>query len=48
MNKGLLCGVSFVVHKEKIEFTSVVHKKCFVAGGHHVAGLLVVAIADLQ
>jgi len=36
------------VHKEKIELASVVHKEGLVARGHHVAGLLVVAIANLQ
>ena len=43
-----LCGVSLVVHQEKFEVAGVVDEERLVAGWHHVAGLPVVAIADLQ
>jgi hypothetical protein len=35
------------VHEEKIEVAGVVDEESLVAGRHHVASLLVVAIADL-
>ena len=43
-----LCGVGLVVHKEKLEVAGIVDEEGLVAGRHHVAGLLVVAIADLH
>jgi hypothetical protein len=29
------------VHKEKVDISGVVNEECLVAGGHHVASLLV-------
>ena len=43
----LLGGVGLVVHEEEVEVTGVVDKERLVAGGHHVAGLLVAAVTDL-
>jgi hypothetical protein len=40
--------VSLVVHEEELEVAGVVDEEGLVAGGHHVAGLLVVAVADLK
>jgi hypothetical protein len=36
------------VHEEEVEVTGVVDEERLVAGGHHVAGLLVATVADLQ
>lgn len=35
------------MHKEKFDILGVVHEEGLVAGGHHVAGLLVATVADL-
>ena len=35
------------MHEEKVEVADVVDEEGLVAGGHHVAGLLVVAVANL-
>jgi len=43
----LLCGIGLVVHEEKINVAGVVDEECLVAGGHHVAGLLVGAKTNL-
>ena len=43
----LLGSVGLVVHEEEVEVTDVVDEESLVAGGHHVAGLLVAAVADL-
>lgn len=46
---GLLLGsVCLVVHKEQVEVAGVVDEEGFVAGWHHVTGLLVVSEADLR
>lgn len=42
-----LCGEGLVVHEEEVDITGVVDKEGLVAGGHHVAGLLVGTIANL-
>jgi len=42
-----LSGVGAVVHKEKVELADVVDEESLVAGGHHVAGLLVGTVTDL-
>lgn len=44
----LLGGVGLVVHEQELQVTSVVDEEDLVAGGGHVAGLLVVAETDLQ
>lgn len=36
-----------VVHEQHVDVVDVVHEEGFVAGGHHVAGFLVRAVADL-
>ncbi len=41
IGSNVLCGVGLVVHKEKVNITSVVDEESLVAGWHHVAGLLV-------
>ena len=43
-----LCGVGSVVHKEKVEVADVVDEEGLVAGGHHVACLLVGPETDLK
>jgi hypothetical protein len=43
----LLGGVGLVVHEEEVEVAGVVDKERLVAGGHHVAGLLVATVTDL-
>ena len=43
----VLCGEGGVVHEEKVELADVVDEESLVAGGHHVAGLLVGTVADL-
>lgn len=46
--KGVvLSGVGAVVHEEKVELADVVDEESLVAGGHHVAGLLVGSVTDL-
>jgi hypothetical protein len=35
------------VHKEEVEVAGVVDEEGLVAGGHHVAGLLVGSVANL-
>jgi len=40
--------VGSVVHKEKLDIVDVADEESLVAGGGHVAGLLVGAIADLK
>ena len=44
----LLGSVGPVVHEEQVEVAGVVDEEGLVAGGHHVAGLLVAAVANLQ
>jgi hypothetical protein len=43
----VLSGVGAVVHEEKVELADVVDEESLVAGGHHVAGLLVGTVTDL-
>ena len=43
----VLGGVGLVVHQEELDVVDVADEERLVAGGHHVAGLLVGAIADL-
>ena len=43
----LLGGVGLVVHEEEVEVAGVVDEESLVAGGHHVAGLLVGTVANL-
>jgi hypothetical protein len=43
----ILSGVGAVVHQEELNVLGVVNEESLVAGGHHVAGLLVGAITDL-
>jgi hypothetical protein len=43
----LLGGVGLVVHEEEVEVAGVVDEESLVAGGHHVAGLLVASVANL-
>lgn len=45
---NVLSGVSAVVHEEEVEVAGVADEESLVARGHHVAGLLVGAIADLD
>lgn len=45
--RGNLGGVGAVVHHQELEVLDVVDQEGLVAGGHHVAGLLVGAVADL-
>lgn len=45
---NVLGGVGPVVHQEELEVVDVVDDEGLVAGGHHVLGLLVGAIADLE
>ena len=42
-----LGSVGLVVHEEEVNIASVLNEERLVAGGHHVASLLVRAIADL-
>lgn len=44
----VLGGVGLVVHEEELDVLDVADKESLVARGHHVAGLLVGAIADLE
>ena len=43
----VLCGEGGVVHEEKVNIGDVVDNESLVAGGHHVAGLLVGTVTDL-
>lgn len=43
----ILSSVGAVVHQEELNVLGVVDEEGLVAGGHHVAGLLVAAVADL-
>lgn len=45
---NVLCGVDLVVHQEELKVLDVADDKGLVAGGHHVLGLLVGAIANLE
>lgn len=47
IGRCLLGSVGAVVHEQEVEVAGVVDKEGLVAGGHHVAGLLVAAVADL-
>ena len=38
---NVLCGECLIVHEEEIDIASVVDEESLVAGGHHVASLLV-------
>ena len=40
--------MGLVVHEEELDVLNVADEESLVAGGHHVAGLLVGAIADLN
>lgn len=44
---GVLSGVGAVVHEEEVKLADVVDEESLVAGGHHVAGLLVGTVTDL-
>jgi len=46
-NVNVLGGECAVVHKEKVNVADVVDEEGLVAGGVHVAGLLVRAVSDL-
>jgi len=43
-----LCGIGLVVHEEELNVLDVADEERLVARGHHVLGLLVGAIADLE
>lgn len=43
-----LGSVGAVVHEEEVDVFGVVNEEGFVTGGHHVAGFLVGAKADLK
>lgn len=43
----VLSGIGSVVHQEQLDILGVVDDEGLVAGGHHVAGLLVGAVANL-
>lgn len=45
--RGVLSGVGLVVHQQQLDVLDVVDDESLVAGGHHVAGLLVGAESDL-
>lgn len=44
---NVLSGESLVVHQEELDVTDVADEESLVAGGHHVAGLLVGTVSDL-
>ena len=46
--RRLLCGESLVVHKKELDVLDVADEEGLVARGHHVAGALVGAIANLE
>jgi hypothetical protein len=43
----VLSSVGAVVHEKQLNVLGVVDEESLVAGGHHVLGLLVAAVADL-
>ena len=45
---GVLSSVGAVVHEKELNVLGVLDEESLVAGGHHVLGLLVGAIADLS
>lgn len=45
---NVLSGVGSVVHQQQLNILNVVDEESLVAGGHHVAGLLVVSVSDLS
>lgn len=45
---NVLSSVGLVVHEEELDILDVANEESLVAGRHHVAGLLVGAIADLE
>ena len=45
---NVLSSIGLVVHEEELDILDVADEESLVAGGHHVAGLLVGAIADLE
>jgi hypothetical protein len=44
----ILGGIGLVVHEEELDVLDVADEEGLVARGHHVLGLLVGAIADLE
>ena len=44
---NVLSGVCPVVHEKELNVAGVLDEECLVAGGHHVAGLLVATVTDL-
>ena len=48
ISEVLLRGVGLVVHEKKVEVAGVVDEESLVAGRHHVAGLPVAAVTDLD
>lgn len=46
--RNALCGIGLVVHEEELNVLDVADEEGLMAGGHHVLGLLVGAIADLE
>jgi hypothetical protein len=44
---NILSGVCPVVHEKELNVLGVLDEECLVAGGHHVAGLLVATVTDL-
>lgn len=47
LGPDVLSGEGAVVHEQKLDVVDVVDEEGLVAGGHHVLGLLVRAVADL-
>jgi hypothetical protein len=43
-----LCGEGLVVHEEEVDISDIVDKESLMAGGHHMAGLLVGTETDLR
>lgn len=43
-----LCGEGLVMHEEEIDVSGIVDEESFVAGGHHVASLLIGAKTNLN
>ena len=48
MGENVLCGVGLVVHEEELDVADVADDEGLVAGGHHVLGLLVGTVTDLN
>src|ERR1700761_177288 len=44
----ILRSVGLIVHKQKIQIAHVVDEESLMAGWHHMASLLVVAVSDLS